>query len=174
MSHRSLCVLLLIGGALAQLSCSALGQQPAPDTGAAPAGSAPAAGTTLLGGIGPGHQPAASGPSASATSKSAAAQAQTQTQAAQTQAAQTQAAQALAAQCSDLRAQIRGEQAIERAAPSTSISEEIVNASIAKADKRIDELEQQYDMLGCPDSQLPATHQRVPLLPPAPGALPPG
>ncbi|HTW75989.1 MAG TPA: hypothetical protein VMD56_13840 [Steroidobacteraceae bacterium] len=171
MSHRSLCVLLLIGGALAQLSCSALGQQPAPDTGAAPAGSAPAAGTTLLGGIGPGHQPAASGPSASATSKSAAAQTQTQTQ---TQAAQTQAAQALAAQCSDLRAQIRGEQAIERAAPSTSISEEIVNASIAKADKRIDELEQQYDMLGCPDSQLPATHQRVPLLPPAPGALPPG
>ena len=167
MSHRSLCVLLLIGGALAQLSCSALGQQPAPDTGAAPAGSAPAAGTTLLGGIGPGHQPAASGPSASATSKSAAAQTQTQ-------AAQTQAAQARAAQCSDLRAQIRGEQAIERAAPSTSISEEIVNASIAKADKRIDELEQQYDMLGCPDSQLPATHQRVPLLPPAPGALPPG
>jgi hypothetical protein len=87
--------------------------------------------------------------------------------------AQAQAAQAAAAQCQAIASQIRAEQAIERAAPSTSIDEDIVAATLAKADKQIDRLQQQYDSQNCPDSERPATHERVPQLPPAPGALPP-
>jgi len=84
-----------------------------------------------------------------------------------------QAAQAEDALCSQLRADIRSEQSTERTAPSTSTDEDIVAASEAKADQKIAQLQQQYDQLGCSAEQLPPTHSRTPLLPPAPGGLPP-
>ena len=83
-----------------------------------------------------------------------------------------QAAQAQAGVCADLRGQIRSAQADERAAPTTSTDEDIVNASLAKADQRIADLQQQYEQLGCSDAELPSSHVRAPVVPPAPGGPP--
>jgi hypothetical protein len=167
---------LLLAGILTVGGCSSPEQQSQPP----PSSDVPTAEPgTSLGRIGPGEGTAQSSESTPASDAAAAPPAQTaaqeRVQAAKAQAAkaQTQAAQSQAAQCSDLSAQIRGEQVAERQAPSTSIDEDIVSATIAKADKRIDQLQQQYDSLGCPDSELPSIHDRVPQLPPAPGALPP-
>lgn len=85
----------------------------------------------------------------------------------------SEATQAQAALCADLRSQIRSAQASARQAPSTSISEDIVAARVGKADQRLDDLRTQYDQNGCSSSQEPATHERVPSLPAAPGAVPP-
>ena len=49
---------------------------------------------------------------------------------------------------------------------------DIVAATEAKADKKIDDLQQQYDQLGCPSAELPPEHSRTPVLPPAPGEVP--
>lgn len=80
-----------------------------------------------------------------------------------------QAAEAQASLCAELRGQIRAAQADERAAPSTSTDEDIVNASLAKGDQRIAQLQQQYDQEGCDSTQLPPAHVRASVPPPAPG-----
>lgn len=197
LTRRSVYALLLIG---AMVGCSAPPPQPPPAPSAdVSANDGGVAGSTSLGSIGrqgsteasaPGAaQPSdttaaattsgANGASASTAatpgSSPAEAAARARVQAAREEAkkSQAQATQQTAEQCQDLASQIRAAQATERAAPSTSIDRDIVDATLAKADKRIDRLQQQYDSLGCPNSELPSTHQRVPQLPPAPGALPP-
>lgn len=190
--RRSTYALLLIG---ALASCSAPPPQPPPPPSGSVAttdGSA-VEHSTALGSIGPQgtKQPSGPGPASpspasgaaqtagngAATTASSAqeAAARARVKAAREQAAksQAQAAQQAADQCRDLASDIRAEQATERAAPSTSINEDIVNAKLAKADKRIERLQQQYDSLGCSGSDRPTTHERVPQLPPAPGALTP-
>ncbi|HTT06236.1 MAG TPA: hypothetical protein VMF64_13200 [Steroidobacteraceae bacterium] len=102
------------------------------------------------------------------------AQRQARARQAATQADQA-AQQALQQQCSDLRSQIREQQLDEQQAPSTSVSEEIVQAKEAHADQRIQNLQDRYDSLDCPSVIGPRAH--TPLLPvsPAPNGLsPPG
>jgi hypothetical protein len=184
MSHspitRSLYALVLIG---ALVACSAPPRQSQPPSSSTSTGTADEAAevsgsSTSLGSIS-GQGSTAPGELASSASSShpspaeTAAQARVQAAREQASKAQAQAAQAAAEQCRDIATQIRTEQTTERAAPSTSIDEDIVAATLAKADKRIDRLQQQYDSLGCPDSDLPATHERIPQPPRAPGALPP-
>jgi hypothetical protein len=180
--HRSIYTLVLIG---ALVACSAPAQQAEPtassDVPTADGTTVAASGdaTALVTPPGSSEAAGASGAAGSATSSPAStpaeAAARERVQAARQEAnqAQTQSVQQAAQQCRDLASQIRAELATERAAPSTSIDEDIVAATLAKADQRIDRLQQQYDSLNCPDSERPATHERVPQLPPAPGALPP-
>ncbi|HEY7929262.1 MAG TPA: hypothetical protein VID71_04580 [Steroidobacteraceae bacterium] len=102
------------------------------------------------------------------------AQRQARARQAATQADQT-AQQALQQQCSDLRSQIREQQLDEQRAPNTSISEPIVQAKEAHADRRIQDLQDRYDSLDCPSVVGPRAH--TPLVPvsPAPNGLnPPG
>lgn len=86
----------------------------------------------------------------------------------------------VAAQCEQLRAQIRSNLQARRQAPTLSTSPEIVAASEAKADQRIDDVRANMDALDCPDENPPqrkpgASGQPDDLrplapLPPAPGS----
>jgi hypothetical protein len=74
------------------------------------------------------------------------------------------------AECARIRQDIRRNQESMREAPTTSVSTEIVDAAQAKAEKRIDDLNELYDSMDCPDddsSDIPAG--RIPPLQPAPG-----
>jgi len=179
--RRSVYALLLIG---AVLSCSAPAPLP-PASASSDVATSDGSGveqSTTLGSIARQGATEPGAPTATASSSNAGsastpdeAAARARVRAARDEAAkaQAQAAQQTADECQEVASQIRAEQATERAAPSTSIDEDIVNATLAKADKRIDRLQQQYESLGCSDADRPATHERVPQLPPAPGALPP-
>lgn len=78
-----------------------------------------------------------------------------------------------AARCQQLRDQIRVDRQSAREAPTTSTSPEIVAAAQGKADKRIDDLQDELDSSGCNDKQ-PASgstdDSRLPPLQPAPNA----
>jgi hypothetical protein len=71
-------------------------------------------------------------------------------------------------ECERLRTQIRAEQQRERQAPTTSTEENIVNAAQAKADRRVDDLQAQYDSQNCSSAARPA-RAKTPPLPAAPG-----
>ena len=81
------------------------------------------------------------------------------------------AASALEQQCSQIRADIREQQIGEQEAPSTSVSEQIVQAKEAHSDQRIQKLQDEYDSLDCPATDGAPTHE--PLLA-APAAAPNG
>jgi len=72
-------------------------------------------------------------------------------------------------QCASLRDEIKTNQNKLRQAPTTSINEDIVAAAQGHAAKRIDDLQAQYDALGCSATQLPPSHGRFAPLPAAPG-----
>lgn len=85
------------------------------------------------------------------------------------------AQQALQQQCSSLRSDIRAAHLSEQQAPSTSVSEPIVQAKEAHADQRIQRLQEQYDALNCDSIVGPQSHAPVMPLPSAPNGLtPPG
>ena len=85
------------------------------------------------------------------------------------------AQQALQQQCSSLRSDIRAAHLSEQQAPSTSVSEPIVQAKEAHADQRIERLQEQYDALNCDSIVGPPSHAPVMPLPSAPNGLtPPG
>ena len=89
--------------------------------------------------------------------------------------ADQQAQQALQAQCSELRSEIREQQLSEQQAPSTSVSEEIVQAKEAHADQRIQNLQDQYESLDCASVIGPQSRTPVAPVGPAPNGLsPPG
>jgi len=82
--------------------------------------------------------------------------------------------EALEAECSRLRGEIRHNQITAQQAPSTTAAPIIADASIGKADRNIDRLQQRYDDLGCashadqsPGAPAPASPAQVPA-PPAP------
>jgi hypothetical protein len=78
-----------------------------------------------------------------------------------------------AARCQQLRDQIRVDRQSAREAPTTSTSPEIVAAAQGQADKRIDELQDQLDTLGCndhPTAPAGGADARLPPLQPAPNA----
>jgi len=76
------------------------------------------------------------------------------------------------AECESLREQIKDSRETERQAPTRSVNEDIVAASQAKADKRIEELQAQFDVMGCSAADLPSAHSGAAPLPAAPGGLP--
>jgi len=78
----------------------------------------------------------------------------------------------LASQCSNIQADIRANQETRREAPTTTTYSDIVDAAQAKADKRIEDLQQRADNMGCA-SDAPTEPLRTPLLQPAPGGAPP-
>ncbi len=78
-----------------------------------------------------------------------------------------------AARCEQLRDQIRVDRQSAREAPTTSTSPEIVAAAQGKADKRIDDLQDELDSSGCNDhrpASASADDSRLPPLQPAPNA----
>jgi membrane-bound lytic murein transglycosylase len=81
------------------------------------------------------------------------------------------AAQALQQQCSEIRSEIRAQQIGEQQAPSTSVSEQIVQAKEAHSDQRIQKLQDQYDALDCAATQAAPTHEPLMPAPAAPNGL---
>jgi hypothetical protein len=77
-----------------------------------------------------------------------------------------------AAQCQRLRDQVHADRESVREAPTTSTSPEIVAAAQGQADKRIDDLQERMDTLGCNDQQSADAPRDTPLPPmqPAPNA----
>lgn len=90
--------------------------------------------------------------------------------------------EALEAECSRLRGEIRHNQITAQQAPSTTAAPIIADASIGKADRNIDKLQQRYDDLGCashadqsPGAPAPAAPAQQPAAPapiPGTGGLP--
>jgi hypothetical protein len=78
----------------------------------------------------------------------------------------------VASQCSNIQADIRTNEEARREAPTTTTYSDIVDAAQAKADKRIEDLQQRADTLDCP-SDASAAPGRTPPLQPAPGGAPP-
>ena len=72
-------------------------------------------------------------------------------------------------QCASLRDEIKTNQNKLRQAPTTSINKDIVAAAQGHAAKRLDDLQAEYDALGCSATQLPPSHGRFAPLPAAPG-----
>jgi hypothetical protein len=81
------------------------------------------------------------------------------------------AASALEQQCSQLRADIREQQIGEQEAPSTSVSEQIVQAKEAHSDQRIQKLQDEYDSLDCPAIDGAPTHDPLLAVPAAPNGV---
>jgi hypothetical protein len=81
----------------------------------------------------------------------------------------SEAAHDAAGACAELGAQIRESLEAQREAPTTSVNPEIVGASQARAERRIDQLQSRYEALDCPAEELPG-RARLPPLQPAPGA----
>ena len=74
-----------------------------------------------------------------------------------------------AAQCQQLRDQIRADREAAREAPTTSTSPEIVAAAQGQADKRVEELLNRMDAMGCNDQSSEAGgDRRLPPMQPAP------
>jgi hypothetical protein len=81
---------------------------------------------------------------------------------------------ALKAECDQLSSDIRHNRELAREAPALSSTPEIVQASEAKADQRIAELQTRYDQLDCHDEDAASglTPPKTAPLPPAPGSPP--
>ena len=77
-------------------------------------------------------------------------------------------ADAVAAECDSIRTEIRANQETRREAPTTTTVSDIVDAAQAKADQRIEELQQRADALDCP-SEPSGPPIRTPPLQRAPG-----
>jgi hypothetical protein len=85
--------------------------------------------------------------------------------------------EALAAECSRLRGEIRHNQITAQQAPSTTSAPIIADASIGKADRNIDRLQQRYGDLGCASQADQSPGAPAPAMPaqePAPPAPMPG
>jgi hypothetical protein len=81
--------------------------------------------------------------------------------------------EALEAECSRLRAEIRRNQVTAQEAPSTTSTPIIADASIGKADRNIDLLQQRYDNLNCPNHPDQNQSTPAPGTPGAPAPAPP-